>query len=425
MDMKKFIVQIVIIMFLMGCSSVSAAIADTDDGHTDAQCVECHEEMTDDHGESTHSDIQCLACHPQAADEAHEELLLPPVDCRQCHAPHDEKVAHDAHTRVACKACHQKGGIAAADPESGQVIFSGGTLPGQNLLPHQLVVRRGDLFCRSCHFKGNALGASTMILPAKSILCMPCHVATISIADRTTLFSLLIFFVGMGGVCVVWFSGGRIRQRAHMLQRGLSPIMVQMVKDVLFITRLYRLSPSRWFVHAMIYYPILIRLVLGLVTLGLSLMLPETDLTGALLDKNHPLRALFFDLTGLMIMAGAAAALLRFDEDRETIPNLPSPGRAMTMLLGLIVLVGFILEGLRIAMTGWPVGSHYAFIGYGISLLLKGMTGLTSIYGYVWYMHAILTGIFVAMIPFTRMIHIITAPVVLMADVRSRIQANN
>jgi nitrate reductase gamma subunit len=94
----------------------------------------------------------------------------------------------------------------------------------------------------------------------------------------------------------------------------------------------------------------------------------------------------------------------------------------MTILLGLIVLVGFVLEGLRIAMTGWPVGAHYAIVGYGISLMVKGMTGITNIYGYVWYGHAILTGAFVAMIPFTRMIHMLTAPVVLLAEARSQIR---
>jgi nitrate reductase gamma subunit len=53
------------------------------------------------------------------------------------------------------------------------------------------------------------------------------------------------------------------------------------------------------------------------------------------------------------------------------------------------------------------------------------MTGITNIYGYVWYGHAILTGAFVALVPFTRMIHMLTVPVVLMADARSRIQSNH
>ena len=107
--------------------------------------------------------------------------------------------------------------MTAFDPESGQVVFSGKTLTGRNLSPHQMVAREGEASCRRCHFKGNDLGASAMILSAKSILCMPCHVATFSIGDRTTIFALLIFTVGMGGLVAVWFSGGRTRRSGHRL----------------------------------------------------------------------------------------------------------------------------------------------------------------------------------------------------------------
>ena len=91
----------------------------------------------------------------------------------------------------------------------------------------------------------------------------------------------------------------------------------------------------------------------------------------------------------------------------------------MPALLVLIVLVGFVLEGLRIAMTGWPEGAGWAFFGYGVSLPLKGMSGLTDTQGYVWYAHAILVGAFMALIPFTHMSHIITAPIVLIINARS------
>ena len=70
-------------------------------------------------------------------------------------------------------------------------------------------------------------------------------------------------------------------------------------------------------------------------------------------------------------------------------------------------------------MTGWPDGAGWAFFGYGVSLLLKGMSGLTDTYGYMWYTHAILVGAFMALIPFTRMSHIITAPIALIINARS------
>ncbi len=436
MDMKRFIVHIVILAILIGYPPVSAAQVDAGDGYTNAQCTECHEEMADDHALSVHGSIECLSCHTQADEEDHEEVV--PVDCRQCHAPHDEKLIHDAHNRVACNACHMKGGVPATDPESESVIFSGMFRPGMALPPHQAIRTGGEARCGNCHFQGNTLGAASMILPAKSILCMPCHVATFSVGDKTTLVSLFIFLVGMVGLGAVWFSGSihrggyRSDEKTEVKNRfepgALFPdkffrLLKTVFVDVLFLQRLFRLSPARWIIHALIFFPFLFRFAFGLTTLLLSIFLPDASVTIAMLDKNHALRALFFDVTGLMILAGSVAAIVRKGKDQaEKIASLPEPGRGMPAMIGLIVLVGFILEGLRIAMTGWPDGVGWAFFGYGISLLLKGMIGLTDIYGYVWYAHAILTGAFMAMIPFTRMSHVIIAPIVLIINVRSQAQ---
>jgi nitrate reductase gamma subunit len=68
---------------------------------------------------------------------------------------------------------------------------------------------------------------------------------------------------------------------------------------------------------------------------------------------------------------------------------------------------------MRIAMAGLTEGARYAFAGYGISLLFSDSSGLNDIYGYMWYVHAVLTGGFVAYLPFSRMLHIIMAPLVL------------
>ena len=80
---------------------------------------------------------------------------------------------------------------------------------------------------------------------------------------------------------------------------------------------------------------------------------------------------MLFDLTGLMIIhrggGGALSSRRRPGNDSQSAEARPYHDDAAW----LIVLLGFILEGLRIAMTGWPSGAQYAFIGYGLSLLLK------------------------------------------------------
>jgi predicted CXXCH cytochrome family protein len=326
-------------------------------------------------------------------------------------------------------------GVPALDAPSNHVVWGGTFQPGAEFRPHQLVRIDGDKGCRNCHFQHNSVGAAAMVLPPKSILCMACHAATFSLDDTVSRVSFLIFIVGMAGMCLVWFSGrfgGRPDEgilpagvprlyseetRGRGDKWSISRVLRVLISDVFFQRRLYLLSPGRWVIHGLFFFPILIRFTFGLTALALSLRLPNLSVTTAMLYKNHAAGAFLFDLTGLMILAAALAATYRKAVSQDTgISSLPETGWGLPALLALIVLVGFVLEGMRIAMTRWPEGTGYAFVGYGISLLLKGVGGLADGYGYVWYIHAILVGAFVALIPFTRMSHIVTAPLVLIAN---------
>jgi len=82
------------------------------------------------------------------------------------------------------------------------------------------------------------------------------------------------------------------------------------------------------------------------------------------------------------------------------------------------MIIGYLLEGMRMAMTGSPGGAPYAFVGDAVSRMLTGLE-LTGIYGYVWYLHALLTGAFIVYLPFSRMFHMIMAPVVLAMNAAS------
>ena len=104
---------------------------------------------------------------------------------------------------------------------------------------------------------------------------------------------------------------------------------------------------------------------------------------------------------------------------RTRLPDLPSQDRIALVSIGGIVLVGFVLEGMRIAMTGFPGGAEWAFLGYGIGELFSQEGYLVNIYGYVWYLHALLSGAFLAYLPFSRLLHIILAPLVLTMNATS------
>jgi nitrate reductase gamma subunit len=381
-----------------------------------------------------HAEIDCITCHFQAAEFSHNTQK--PGDCRQCHTRHDEKKAHDAHMLVTCQACHLQSILPVRDNESKAILWERVRSLGKTSRLHQMERSEDEIFCRRCHFDGNNIGAVSMILPAKSIICMPCHTATISVGDSTTIVALVIFLAGLVLTASVWFSGsiplqGRISfiSKGYALLRNaarpifsakLFPIMKTLFFDVLLQRRLYRRSAKRWLIHSLIFFPFAFRFFWGILGFFASIRLPDRPDTWALLDKNHPLTAFLFDLTGVMILLGIILAFLRGIAAKSDRPRgLPDQDRWALGLIGGIVVVGFILEAMRIAMTGWPVNSGYALIGYGLSKLFSGVTGLTEIYGYVWYIHAFMSGAFIAYLPFSRLMHIIMAPVVLAMNAAS------
>lgn len=383
--------------------------------------------------ESTpHADVACMVCHPGAAKFGHR--AQPVGECRQCHLPHDEKLIHDAHTGVTCGACHLQSIIPARDRNSKLVEWRI-SRASDNISPiHQMQTPEKEESCRVCHVKGNLIGAAAMVLPAKSIMCMPCHAATFSIGDWVTGISLILFLAGFLAVGSVWFSGGGqsggtgLRSPDSIAASDgsnfagrLSAVIKSLILDGLLQRRLFRVSRERWLLHALIYYSFIFRFLWGFSALLASLWRPAWPAPWLMLDKNQPLTAFLFDLSGMMIIIGVIGMMMRSLQKRSDrkLAGLPPVDWPAYALLGGIILGGFILEGMRMAMTGSPGGAPYAFVGDAISRMLAGLE-LTGIYGYVWYLHAILTGAFLVYLPFSRMFHMIMAPVVLAVNAAAK-----
>jgi nitrate reductase gamma subunit len=382
-----------------------------------------------------HEGVSCLVCHPGAATYGHADQ--PHGDCLACHVRHDAKAAHDVHLSVSCQACHLEQVAPVKRTGSGKVLWQIDREPGSKSRVHHMVWARGEEACRRCHAKGNAVGAAAMVLPAKSVICMPCHPATLSVGDTTTLVALLLFLVGFVSVGSVWAAGSlragidrSEEKKALQIARGLPgtvfstrwfSVTKALILDGLLQRRLFKQSKSRWTIHSLIFLPFVFRSGWGLVGLVASLYDPEWKGTWILLDKNHPATAFLFDLTGALVILGIVSAVARRAglRSEQVLPGLPGPDWKANGLLASIVLIGYLLEGMRIAMTGSPAGAEFAFVGYGVSRLFTGAE-LTQPYGYVWYTHAILTGAFVAYLPFSRMRHMIVAPISLALNAGSR-----
>ena len=382
-----------------------------------------------------HQDVACTICHPRAPEFDHDKQVV--GDCRECHWTHDAKITNAVHLRVACGTCHLKGVTPLKEAGSDQILWQRNPQAGRISEIHHMPAALDDASCRGCHFSANTIGAAAMVLPAKSIICMPCHAATFSAGDTITILGITVFLLGMIGLGTVWFSGTlpgngdanlskKIFQTIRTIVRAAFSIRIwaiikALILDALLQLRLFRVSRPRWVMHALVFYAFFFRFIWGLVALVASIWVPEWSGAWLMLDNNHPLTAFLFDLSGLAVIIGVAAMIIFRKQSAADMPleGLPKADWPAYGLLGGIMIVGFILEGMRMAMTESPAGASYAFIGAAISRLFSGFN-LTDVYGYVWYLHAILTGAFVAYLPFSRMLHMIMAPVVLAINAASQ-----
>ncbi len=80
--------------------------------------------------------------------------------------------------------------------------------------------------------------------------------------------------------------------------------------------------------------------------------------------------------------------------------------------LFLLVLQGFLLQGFRLAFDQNATDTQWAFVGYLFSYLYaKNMAAenANTLYTVLWYFHMLTTMAFIATIPYTRALHVVTA----------------
>jgi Fe-S oxidoreductase/nitrate reductase gamma subunit len=118
--------------------------------------------------------------------------------------------------------------------------------------------------------------------------------------------------------------------------------------------------------------------------------------------------SLAMELGGLMLLVGILWALIRRYIQR--VPRLEwRVEDAMVPAWLLVVgLSGFLVEGLRLASEQPPWG-EWSFAGGWMGSFFSAATA-KDLYPYLWWGHALLSLCFIAVIPFTKLFHILGAP---------------
>ncbi len=123
-------------------------------------------------------------------------------------------------------------------------------------------------------------------------------------------------------------------------------------------------------------------------------------------------QSLIVDIFGALVVAGTAIAFVRRLVHRPRKLVLNDESLRILGLILLMALTGFLLEGWRIAATAdpWGVWSPFGYLVARISSLALTAKSMELAHVITWWFHSVLVFGFIAWVPYTKLLHILTAP---------------
>jgi Fe-S oxidoreductase/nitrate reductase gamma subunit len=135
-------------------------------------------------------------------------------------------------------------------------------------------------------------------------------------------------------------------------------------------------------------------------------------------DGVYVVYELVLDIFGILLLAGLGmAAYRRYVLKPERLKNVPQSQISRDdayalVMLGLIALSGYLVEGLRIAVIK-PAWANWSPVGKLMADLLVALGDPTnrSLHLVIWTFHMLAAFTFIASIPYTKLFHIVATPV--------------
>ncbi len=213
--------------------------------------------------------------------------------------------------------------------------------------------------------------------------------------------SLAIFGFGLWRRVASWRRGKAAGERFSDLGKR-----AWLVVKELLLQRRVRREGFPGFFHSFVFYSFL---VLVFVTAVVAL---DYDFgTSFFRGWFYLLLSAAAELAGALVLVGVAmAAWRRYVKKPKTLEHGVMDGVAL-WLIGLIVLTGFLVEGLRIARTGEEFPT-FSLLGWGLSFLFGGLSEEAgrSLHAALWWTHLGFAFGWIASIPFTKFFHILALP---------------
>ncbi len=223
--------------------------------------------------------------------------------------------------------------------------------------------------------------------------------------------ALLIFGYGVYRRWQMWKAIGKPELRLDNLGQRLRMLLVNGLFQVKTFREVY---PG--IMHGLIFFGFCI-LSIGTFFDALEFHVTEPLGFAFLRGQVYLYFSLAMEVFGLCILAGILMALYRryiakpdFLGYKGKQDNTPDDA-VVLILIGLIILTGFVIEALRIHVTrpSWEV---WSFGGWWLAAAFGGLDAEQAklLHQGSWWVHALLTFVFIAYIPYSRLLHMLTTP---------------
>ncbi|MBI4634332.1 MAG: 4Fe-4S dicluster domain-containing protein [Deltaproteobacteria bacterium] len=226
-----------------------------------------------------------------------------------------------------------------------------------------------------------------------------------------SVVALAIFAYGLYRRWKMWTAIGKPEMRIDRIGERLKALFVNSLLQLKTFRELY---PG--VMHGLIFFGFLV-LFIGSAVDAVEFHITEPFGFAFLRGRFYLVFSFLMDLFGLFIFIGIMLALYRryllkpdrlgYREERD---NTPDDAFAL-ILIALIVATGFVVEALRISVTHSP-WEYWSFGGWVLAEVFAGADVRTAemFHRILWWLHVFISLLFIAYIPYSRLLHILTTP---------------
>ena len=206
-----------------------------------------------------------------------------------------------------------------------------------------------------------------------------------------------LFLAGVGAHVWVW------KKRAGSLEIPLSrEALKRTILDTFLGRRVLQGDIAAGMMHLFIFWGFLSLFI------GTTLLSIHHYIFTFLEGTAYLVFSLIMEVGGLILLTGIIWALIR--RYLQRVPRLERrvEDALIPLWLLLAALSGFMLEGLRLA-SQQPSWGAWSFVGWWIGGLFSA-AGAEGLYPYLWWGHTLICLGFIAVIPYTKLFHVLGAP---------------